>query len=175
MGRLSYWKVNAREEEISMATYTVRSVERFLRSYLDILCTLEGNTQSLHDTYVTKKKKKTHREAVPFGQTTQGEPWPFMEPKHARSPTDGKTKARFLEDLHCAVLDIEEAFPLLSEDDQYLIREYHITQNKTLDELMVERSVASRGSLHQRIHRAVRRLTYLMEHQKEKNRGTQQE
>lgn len=139
--------------------YTAKLVERLLRSYLDILCTLEGNTQNLHDTFVTKRKRTS---AIrPFGDNSN-QPWPFMEPLHAKPPMDGKTKARFLEDLHCAALDIEAAFPRLADDDKELLLKYHITQSHTLDELMKERNVTSRGSMHQRIFRSVQRLTYLM-------------
>lgn len=146
-----------------MAVYTVNMVEKYLRMYQDIRFTLEGNCQRLPDTYTLRTKPKRNLTRQPFGQTATGEPWPFMEPKHAKPPMDGKRNAQLMEDLHTAVLDIESAFPRLSEDDQQLIYDYHITQNKNLDEIAVERNVSSRGSMCQRIARAVQRLTREME------------
>lgn len=146
-----------------MATYTARSVERLLRNYLDIICTLEGNCQQVPDTYTIHKKPPRNMARQPLGQTTTGDPWPFMETKHARVPTDGKTKARFLEELHCAAIDIETHFHALSSDDKNLILKYHILQSHRLDELMQEYGLSSRGSMQQRISRAVQRLVNLME------------
>jgi hypothetical protein len=145
-----------------MAVYTVSHVERVLRRYLDIRCALEGSSQQLLDLYVTQGKK-SKQAPQPLGQTKTGQPWPFMEPQHAKPPMDGKAKARLMEDLHVSVLDIDEAFPKLSDDDQYLILEYHIKQSKTLDEFMAERKVTSRGSMQRRIARSVQRLTRYME------------
>lgn len=147
-----------------MAVYTARAVERILRYYLDIRGVLEGNCQRLPDTYSLRTKPRRDRSTQPFGQTATGDPWPFMEPQHARSPMDGKAKARLMEELHVSILDLEAAFPRLSEDDQFLLMEYHIKQNKTLDELCAIRGVDSRGSMQQRVARAVQRLAREMEH-----------
>lgn len=134
-----------------MITYTEGSVERLLRNYLDIRATLEGNTQKLHDTYT-----------IPLKQQQQTNP--FSIPRHAKPPRDGKAKARFLEELLCAVIDLEEAFPRLSPDDQELLLKYHISQGYTLDELMAERGVTSRGSMQLRIRRSVQRLVRELEY-----------
>lgn len=142
--------------------YTDNLVERLLRNYLDIRATLEGNTQRLHDTYIVDTKRTQSRRERPLGQVAQGEPWPFMETKHAKVPQDGKAKARFLEELLCAVIDIEQTFPRLSNDDKELLLKYHITHGYTLDELMVERGVTSRGSMRQRVARSVTRLTRIL-------------
>lgn len=142
-----------------MATYTVQSLERYLRSYLDIVCTLEGNCQKVPDT-LTVQHHVTYRER-PFGQ--RNEAWPLMEPKRARTPNDGKARARFLEDLHCAKIDIEQAFPRLTRDDQNIILKYFILQTHVLDELMQEYGTTSRGSMQRRAQRAVERLLRIIE------------
>lgn len=140
--------------------YTENNVERLLKSYLDIKSTLAGNTQNVHDAaFVTGPTAVRER---PFGHSINGPPWPFMEQRHARTPRDGKAKARFLEELLCGVIDIETVFHKLSDDDQELLLKYLVTQGYTLDELIAERGTVSRGSMRQRIQRAVARLTRLM-------------
>ena len=141
--------------------YTVALVERLLRNYLDIRYTLEGRGQQLPDTYATFPKRVTRTEQ-PLGMTAHGTPWPFMEPLHAKAPTDGKRKARLLEELHCSIIDIETALPHMSDDDLELIYQYHVLQTHTLDELAKERRLTSRGSMHQRVYRAVERLTRVL-------------
>ena len=141
--------------------YTVGLVEKMLRSYLDIKYTLEGKGQQLPDTYATFPKNSNKIEQ-PLGMTRTGSPWPFMEPRHAKVPTDGKQKARFLEELHCATIDIEEAFKEVTDDDLELLYKYHVFQTHTLDELAYERNVKSRGSMRQRVLRAVERLTRVL-------------
>ena len=148
-----------------MSTYTVGLVERILRNLLDIRYTLEGNVQQLHDTTVVRNPEKASTRERPLGMS-ENDPrsWPFREARHAREPMNGKAKARAKEELHCAVLDVEAALPLLSEDDQELLFKYHIFQTHTLDELVVERGLTSRGAMQRRILRAVERLRREMEH-----------
>lgn len=149
-----------------MAAYTTALVEKILRNYLDIRATLEGNAQRVHDTYCAvkrpnfdKQRRASRRRA--FGQTD--ERWPFMEPQHAKPPMDGKAKARAMEELHCAAIDLETAFPRLLKDEQELLLKYHVYQTHTLDELTKELGLASRGAMQQRIYRVVRNLAGEME------------
>jgi hypothetical protein len=145
-----------------VATYTVGTVERLLRNYLDVRYALEGRGQQLPDTYVVREKRDTSERERPFGHGT-GQSWPFMEPKHARAPMDGKAKARLMEDFHCAIIDIENALRDMSDDDLELIYKYYILGTHTLDDLLVERGAQSRGSMLRRNQRAVARLTQRME------------
>jgi hypothetical protein len=140
--------------------YTTRTVERLLRNYLAIRFTLEGRGQQLSDTYVVKApvQKRTPK---PLGMQNT---WPFLDPKHAHEPTDGKAKSRLIEELHVSVLDLERGFQHLADDDLELIYKYHVFQTHTLDDLVAERQVTSRGSMSQRIYRAVQRLTRVLEH-----------
>lgn len=146
-----------------MPTYTAPMVEKLLRNYLDIRYTLEGRGQILPDTYAVRTAAR-NTDDVPLGQTARGQPWPFMEKARAKAPMDGKRRARLIEELHVACIDIEDALRKLTDDDLELLYDYHIFQNKTLDELVAARGVTSRGSMQKRIYRAVQRLTYAMEH-----------
>lgn len=146
-----------------MPTYTPRTVERYLKNYLDIRYMLDGRGQQLPDTYAVKAPARS-ADNLPFGQTASGQAWPFMEPHRARSPVDGKRKARLLEDLHCVCLDIEDASKRVTDEDLELIYKYLILGTYTLDELVAERGVTSRGSMLRRIQRAVARYAYAMEH-----------
>ena len=143
-------------------------VEKLLQNYVDIRCTLDGKGRVLSSPYVIKRETE-RKGPQPFGQTRNGQAWPFMEPTHARPPTDGKTKARAMEDLHCAVLDLERAWPNITEDDQDLLAKYHILQTHVLDDLLVERNLSSRSALRERILRAVKRLTKEMEYGDKRN------
>lgn len=148
-----------------MSAYTTGLVERLLRNFLDIRYALEGNAQQLHDTTLVRNPQNASTRERPLGMA-HNDPrgWPFREARHAREPMNGKAKARAKEELHCAVIDIEAAFPLLSQDDQELLLKYHILQTHTLDELVVERGLTSRGAMQRRILRAVDRLRREMEH-----------
>ncbi len=145
------------------ATYTVGIVERLLRNYLDIRSYLEGKGQLLPDTYTVKPAPRTNKERMPLGQTALSQPWPFMEAPRARAPMDGKARARTIQDLHVSCLDIEEALKKLHDDDVELLLKYHILQTHTLDQLVVERQVTSRGSMQRRVRRAVERLVRELE------------
>src|SRR5688500_10534880 len=65
-----------------VVTHTVGTFERLLRNYLDVRYALEGTGQQLPDTYVVREKRDTSERERPFGHG--GQPWPFMEPRHAR-------------------------------------------------------------------------------------------
>lgn len=155
--------------------YTVSLVERLLRSYLDINETLRGRAQQgMESVYTTPVIDFTDKRYVPLGMSKSNPTWPFLEKRHARAPRDGKTRARRIEDLHCAVLDIESALNArdhfgnhrITDDDFFLITRYYIMQLYTLEELCVMRNVASRGSMQRRCQRAVSRLVDELERPK---------
>lgn len=138
------------EEEITI-TYSPRYVERLLRSYLDIVSTLEGRGQQIIETPQTQTRDYMEQADS------------FVREIHARGVMNGKERAREIEELHCAILDIEKHLPTLHRDDQELIIRYHVRQDLTLEELAAERRVTSRGSMQKRIYRAVSRLARKME------------
>lgn len=142
-------------------TYTATMVERLLRNYLDLRATIGGRGQQLTDVYVATKARASPRER-PLGHQV-GQTWPFMEPRHARPPLDGKARARQFEELHCAIIDLEAALARTHDDDLELLYKYFILQTHTLDALVAERQVTSRGSMRQRVWRAVERLAREME------------
>ena len=139
------------EETKEEVTYTPRFVERLLKSYLDIVSTLEGKGQEIIEAAPAQSRD--------FLEKSDS----FVREIHARTKVDGKGKARDLEDLHCAILDLEKHLPTMHRDDQELIIRYHIRQDLTLEELAAERRVASKGSMQKRIYRAVSRLARKME------------
>lgn len=151
MGKEHKSSLELEQENEETITYTPRLVERILRSYLDIVYTLEGKGQQLFD----RSSSKT-RDYFEISDS-------FVRETHARPVPHGKEKARAIEDLHCAVLDIERWLPTLHRDDQELLIRYHIRQDVTLEELAAERKVTSRGSMQKRIYRAVQRLARTME------------
>lgn len=145
------------QEELA---YTPRLVEKLLKNYLDIRYTLEGKSPDLPDTYAVNVKQTYQR--VPFGMQPSEAPWPFMEKLHATSPRDGKKQAREMLELHMSCLDIERALKLLDDDDLKLIYQYFIFQTHTLDELVAERGLTSRGSMQSRTQRVLKKLTRIM-------------
>jgi len=126
-----------------MQAYTPAQVERILRNFLDIRATLEARGQQLPDLYITGPKREGTR--------------------HARMTTDGKAKARLMEELHVATIDILDGLHRVSHDDAYLLINYYILGNSTLDDFVRERKMHSRGSMQRRIARAVQRLTRVLE------------
>jgi hypothetical protein len=155
-------QTEAKEE----VTYTPRLVERLLKSYLDIRYTLEGKSPELPDTYAVVHKRTAPPERTPFGMTASATAWPFMEKRPALHRTDGKKQARTMEELHVACLDIENALQYLSNDDLTIVYQYLIFQTHTLDELVAERGLVSRGSMQSRVKRIVKRVTKLMENRR---------
>lgn len=127
--------------------YTTTLVGRLLRNYHTIIATLNTRSQQLPTHYI--EKRDFNRD--PFATA------------HARTPVDGKARARQIEELHVSILDLEGAFPRLSTDDQELLVKYYI-HGETLDELCKERHVTSRGSMQRRIQRALQRYVYVLEH-----------
>lgn len=125
-----------------MQAYTPTMVERILRNYLDIRSTLFARGQQLPDLYVGPRKEGT---------------------RHARTITDGKAKARLIEELHVSTIDIANGLQRLHEDDVDIIIKYHVYKTHTLDDLIRERGTVSRGSMQRRVFRAVQRLTRVME------------
>ena len=156
--------------------YTVPIVERILHSYLDIVLLLEGGSTTIDNPFIVQQHARVGE--LPLGQRPTDAPWPFREHRHARRTYDGKARGRSMEELHCAVLDIEEAMEYLrwlsnhhdnevtrqqAAEDFYLIYMYHILHYYTLDELAAQRNVKSRGSMQLRLSRAVKRLTRILE------------
>lgn len=155
--------------------YTVSLVERLLRSYLDISETLRGRAQQgMESVFTAPPIDFSDQRYIPLGMTKSNPNWPFREKRHARSPRDGKGRARRVEDLHCAIIDIEAALNAKTEegehrigdDDFFIITHYYIMQNYTLEELCAMRGVASRGSMQRRCQRAVTRLVDELERPK---------
>lgn len=147
-----------------MSTYSVSSVERLLRNYLNIRYLLDVNAQQLRDTSVSVGPNAETRREMPLGMSrTDTVAWPFRETRHARPPIDGKARARAREELHCSVIDLENVFPYLSKEDQELLTKYHVYQTHTLDDLTAERGLTSRGAMQRRILRSVGRLRNLLE------------
>lgn len=155
--------------------YTVSLVERLLRSYLDINETLMGRAQQgMESQYITPEIDFSDKRYVPLGMTKSNPTWPFRDKRHARSPRDGKARARRMEDLHCAVLDIETALNArdesgrhrITDDDFFIITQFYILQMYTLEELCLLRNVTSRGSMQRRCQRAVARLVDELERPK---------
>jgi hypothetical protein len=158
-----------------MQRYTLGVTERLLRNFLDIRETLLGRAQPIapNPTVLTPPVRMPGR--IPLGQTaTSTRPWPFIGKGHARPARDGKMRARQMEDLHCAVIDIEMALNArtsdgdyrISHDDFFFLTEYYIYQNYTLDELCALRKTTSRGSMQRRCQRAVQRLVDELERPK---------
>jgi hypothetical protein len=137
--------------------YTASQVERTLKNYLAVKSFLAGNVQQLHDATLPTRKKQLEPKERPLGYSEQ-EAWPFHEARHARPPRDGKAKARSIEDLHCAILDIEDALSRLPDDDLALVYRYHIFQTHTLDELVAEIGLSSKGSMQRRMYRIVKKM-----------------
>ena len=159
-----------------MRVYTVPIVERILHSSLDIVLLLEGGSTTVDNPFIIEQKPRSGE--LPLGQRPTDPSWPFHEHRHARRTFDGKARGRSMEELHCAILDIEEGMAHLqwlskhhanevtrqqAAEDFYLIYMYHILHYYTLDELAAQRKVKSRGSMQLRLSRAVKRLTHILE------------
>lgn len=155
--------------------YTVPQVERILRSYLDIRHVLLGKAQQGMESIFVDTPINREPDQVPWGMRPTDPPWPFMmAASHAKSPRDGKARARRMEELHCVVIDIDLALKAkhhdgsyrISEDDFFLLSHYYVYQTVTLDELCVLRGSVSRGSMQRRCQRAVARLVEELERAK---------
>lgn len=142
-------------------------VKKLLRSYLDIRYTLEGKSPELPDTYAVPVRFNYDKSRMPFGMTPSSQPWPFMEQRGATAKSDGKRQARMMEELHVSCLDIEKALRQLDDDELEIVYKHLIFQTHTLDDLIEERGLTSRGSMQSRVQRIVRRITKLIEQSKE--------
>lgn len=136
--------------------YTQASVVKLLKNYLDIRIAITDRMPTPCTPLYTNTSPHLFRER-PMGSSVS-QPWPFMSKPRAASYVDGKKRARMMEDLHVAALDIEKALNRLSDEDYYLIADYFIFGNGTIEELAAARGLASKGRLQERIQRIVRRL-----------------
>lgn len=140
--------------------YTQSSVIKLLQNYLDIRGSLLDRMPKPSKVLYSAKKNHEFREK-PFGSSA-ALPWPFMTKHHAPSHTDGKKRARMMEDLHCATLDLEDALNSLSDEELGLIADYYIIGSMTMEDLAESRGLASKGRLQERLQRIVRKLTRRM-------------
>lgn len=145
--------------------YTPAAVVRIARSYIDFQLTFQGQAQQIIDPQMmTVTNEHPFVGERPLGmRASDTRPWPFREPQHARLPFDGKAKALKMQDIHAMMMDFEEGVKHMADDDLTLIYSYHVCQTRTLDELCREFNITSRGAMSARIHRAVRRLSKIME------------
>lgn len=142
--------------EFRIDEYQRGLVIRLLENYVDMRGTVLGG--------VGKPMKTTYKQTVKytFAERPLGAsgafPWPFMHKAHAQSPPNGRQRAQMSEEVMCALIDIEDALNDLGDEDFRLIFEYYIVGGKTLDELAAERGLKSRGRLHERIQRIIKRM-----------------
>lgn len=85
-----------------------------------------------------------------------------MTKAHAASYTDGKKRARMMEDLHCAVLDLECALNQLEQEEFNLIADYYILGDTTIEKMAQARGLASKGRLHEKMQRVIRKLVRIL-------------
>lgn len=150
-----------------MHVYSIPSVIRLLRSYIDFRHYLLGQAVRNADTYAVPDQKIERRGELPLGQTKGDKrPWPFRELMRAKAPRDGKRRAQLMQDIHVSMIDLEEGLKLLSDDDLELIYKYHLFQTHTLEDLCAERGTRDRGAMSRRVERAVERLVRAMERPK---------
>jgi hypothetical protein len=152
-------------------TYTVGVLERALSNYLRTRSFLDGHVQQIRsDGPPPKRPKTTAAREVPLGHSPSQGPWPFSEPPRAKTPFDGKTKGRAIEELMAVCIDIEDAFlatdadgnhVLPDEDAELLYRRY--VYEWTLDEMCAAYGYANRYSMNRRCQRAVRNLLHVIE------------
>lgn len=142
-------------------SYSQKTVIRLLDNYVQIRSTMiDRMPQPSKPIY--RVPKYTYAENLkPLGASA-ATPWPFMAKPRASQIVDGKKKARMMEDLHCATLDLECALNKLSDDDYALIADYYLFSNGTIEELARARGLSSKGRLQERIQRIVMRLVKSM-------------
>lgn len=146
--------------EFETPAYTRGSVIRMLMHYGDMRASVLGGQGTPMKTIYKQSVKYTFAER-PLGASSSY-PWPFMHKPHAQSSPNGKKRARMSEDVMCALIDLEDALDRLHERDFHLIYEYYILGGITLDELAARNGLKSRGRLHERLQRIVKRMTNTM-------------
>lgn len=147
------------EFEFTVPAYNRGVVIRLLQHYLDIRLSLIDRMPTPTKPLYTNAKHTFHER--PLGATKESG-WPFMGKPHAQPHIDGKKKARMIEDMHCATMDLEQALARLKPDEYQLIADYYIYGSGTLDELAEARGLLSKGRLHDRIMRIVAKLVRYM-------------
>jgi len=144
-----------------LPAYSQPTVIRLLRNYMQIRMRLiDGMPVRPAPLYTTSSEHHSKRER-PLGAVA-GQAFPFMERPKAQPSIDGKKKARMIEELHVAAIDLEEALEKLSPDDYDLTLKYFILQTHNLDELCAERHLSSKGGMQERLQRIVKRLVRTM-------------
>lgn len=145
--------------EFEVPSYSQKIVIRLLTNYVDIRSQMiDRMPQPTRQLYRTPKYTYDEK---PLGASSST-PWPFMAKPRAQQIVDGKKRARMMEDLHVATLDLENALNTLSDADYQLIADYYLFGNGTIDQLATARGLRSKGRLHERIQRVVRRLVRVM-------------
>ena len=140
--------------------YTQGIVIKLLQNYVDIRGTVLDRMPKPSKPLYTSSAKYLFREK-PFGASSEQE-WPFMSKQRAPTYTDGKRRARMMEDLHVASLDLECALNQLTKEEFDLLADYYILGNGTIEELAHARGLASKGRLQERIQRIVRKVVRIL-------------
>lgn len=148
------------EFKFEVPEYSQRSVITLLQNYMDIRSTLIDRMPNPRVPLYAPRKNHEFREK-PFG-SSGALPWPFMTKNHTPVRTDGKKRARMMEDLHCATIDLERALSQLNDEDFGLVRDYYIVGAMTMEDLAQSRGLASKGRLQERLQRIVSRLVRYM-------------
>lgn len=142
--------------------YTPAQVERIAKNYPQIKSMIYGSTKVPMDReiFIAPPSKDDGTEK-PLGWE-RGKGWPMSEPKHARAPVDGKTKAQNQLELHAAAMDFEIGMSKLSPKDADLVIKYYVLGTHTLEELCIDRGISSKGSMSDLLTRVIKRLTRIM-------------
>lgn len=146
--------------EFEVPAYSKGTVIRLLEHYLDIRLSILDRMPTPTKPLYSNNERHTFREK-PLGSSGNS-PWPFMSRPHATKKVDGKKRARMMEDLHCATLDLENALATLDKDEYDLVADYYIYGSGTLEDLAAARGLLSKGRLHDKLQRIVSKLVRRM-------------
>lgn len=136
-----------------MEKYTIHSVERLLRKYVDIRVLLIDRSFVGSDVMYTMPPEDLREISNNV----------FGTKPNASKVRDGKRTARATEELHCSSLDLEIGFNKLRPDEQYTLYHYYIVNDMTFDELARKLDLADRSVAKNKATRALRKLTEYMQ------------
>lgn len=147
--------------DVTQVQYSEKEVAFLLGYYLEYRSNLISPTAIPEEPCIRGEYKVQHRwrHELPLGHSHSDGPWPYMVKSNAPTRVDGKRRAMKAQDIHVAMIDLEQGLRCLTDNYLEVIYKYYLFQTFTLDELVPELGLGMKSSVQKRRDSALKALT----------------
>ena len=147
--------------KVTQVQYSEKEVVFLLGYYLEYRSQLISPTAIPEDPCIEGGYVENHnwQHELPLGHSKSDYAWPYMVKSPATIKPDGKRRAVKQQDIHIAMVDLEDGLMCLTDNYLEIIYKYFLFQTHTLIELAREYNLNHHFMVQRRCTKAVETLT----------------